>query len=551
MLQELIKSFKYKDAVREMVKHDSRMQFFINPQLDSFCSDYLTEFLNKISKILTKDKFLRFKYYLNSPYPTVSLSKTIFDELFKIFSGINPHFEVICNPNIKDAANEILKTNHQLFKTKGWNVYKNNPNAVMVATPEKILFIYAKDIVYFNDNFSIFIYKEGENFVYIDSEKYEILDKDEKVLNTIPHQLGYTPVRQFLSTNLTGLSDYVKATNLSNSLSLFENLLFVSTNYDYAKNYLAHPILINYSIECDYRDEPHNLYCSAGFLKTIDTNTYTYYSNELAKCPQCSSSRFIGAGSNVEIPAAQEGEPDYTNFAQFVMPPIEALNEQRIEIKRLHDEIFRSCTGAEDFQTSQAINEFQVKSNYESKYNIILQLSNEFEQAEKWATETQLKLNYYNAIQAVNVDYGTEFYLKSLADLQKEYNEATTIEQKKDINNQIVLTKYRYNGEMLKRNLIIENIFPLRYYSNEQVIANELPESVKMTNIMFFDLLARFERENFPIQNFDFNSMTIENAVNYINTMFNKYLSEYDKTKNEAGAEEENDPGNDSSLSKD
>ena len=134
---------------------------------------------------------------------------------------------------------------------------------------------------------------------------------------------------------------------------------------------------------------------------------------------------------------------------------------------------------------------------------------------------------------SARVNYGTEFYLSTAAQLRDRYAEAKKAgASEADLDamqNQIIETEYRNNPTMLQRMLILAELEPYRHASREEVIElfskGIISESDMRIKLNFANLIRRFEREYLNILEFG-EGMPFSSKIEFINQKLKDYESE-------------------------
>ena len=208
------------------------------------------------------------------------------------------------------------------------------------------------------------------------------------------------------------------------------------------------------------------------------------------------------------------------------------------EEKRLKNDIITSVVGTnEEITTRDALNEQQILANFESQSTVLNRIKKGFEAAQQFVDETVCKLRYGNLFISAKVNYGTDFYLSTAAQLRDRYakaKESGASEADLDaMQNQIIETEYRNNPTQLQRMLILAELEPYRHATRDEVVTlfdkGLISESELRIKLNFANYIRRFEREFLNILEFGGN-MPFESKINFINQKFQDYERESRET---------------------
>jgi hypothetical protein len=121
----------------------------------------------------------------------------------------------------------------------------------------------------------------------------------------------------------------------------------------------------------------------------------------------------------VPVPRGAEDSDLMRNPIMVVSPDVETLDWHVNEETRLTDKIFKSIVGTDqEVKNDVAKNETQVFSSYESQTSVLLRVKQNFEIINKFADSTLCRLRYGERFLDCEIDYGTNFFLKGVEDLQ-------------------------------------------------------------------------------------------------------------------------------------
>lgn len=561
-IREILKNPKHNKLIKKAVRHENRLRFHVESFLEaSDISQPVTDFLEWAKCLLLKDKYNLFVSLFKFPTPVIQLTNSIFNDLKRIFDGKNPseNFQFTDTKFLDDwewYMEEKLKRS-EIWKKKAWNTMKTAINSIIIVDlpedptpglPEPyIYFLGIENVIdfeYKNDIFEWIVFNQGKNetgkrIACFDDQYYRVLQLNEKgeiteVVIENAHNLNLCPASFFWSTELVQKYSELKKSPISPQLSNLDWLLFFSVSKRVLDLYAAYPVYSSYEVDCDFRNTENGDYCDGGFLRNEHNNYKVLRDGIVERCPVCSSKRFLGPGSFLEVPVPNINEPDLKNPVNITTIDGESLNYNVDEVKRLQDEITFSVVGVGDtIQTKQSLNERQVNANFESKVSVLNNLKRNFEEAIKWADNICCKLRYGESFLGNSVSLGTEFYVYSVDDLYDQYKQAkesgasnAVLDQ---IQDQIIETEYRNDSQKMQRMLILKHLEPYRHYTFNELMDlqhKELlnPELLEI-KINFSTFVNRFERENTNIIEFavqlEFNS-----KIDIITDKFKEYVRE-------------------------
>jgi hypothetical protein len=236
-----------------------------------------------------------------------------------------------------------------------------------------------------------------------------------------------------------------------------------------------------------------------------------------------------------------EGQPDLRNPVQMLTVDRSSLDYNVEEEDRLRTNIITGIVGTnEEITTRDALNEQQIKANFESQSTVLNRVKKGFEEAQAFVDETCCRLRYGTAFIGLNINYGTEFYLQTSDELRERYKnakESGASEADLDaLSQQIIETEYRTNPQMMQRMIILSDLEPYRHLSREEVQTlrdkNLVSDVTVMVKMNFADYIRRFERENMNVTEFG-ETIPYERKIETVKAELEKYAQEaLDKVNN-------------------
>ena len=165
----------------------------------------------------------------------------------------------------------------------------------------------------------------------------------------------------------------------------------------------------------------------------------------------------------------------------------------------------------------------------------------------KWANITLAKLIYGSDVKvSVSADWGTEFYLETIDDIQARFDKAKKSgmpESEIDaIYKLLIETKYKGNKEKIQRALILKELNPLPY-DNWNVVKEKRDSGVINDEdfaliARFTNFIDRFEREQAPIVEFG-KDLEFDARIKSIREILNTYINEQTSSTEPSGTGDE------------
>ena len=497
----------------------------------------LGDFLGMVEKLIPHDKFVIFQTLFRFPVKTNEVMSEVFDKLSRIFEGRNPAFSYQFATTEQRDDWEWYRQEKlgepAIWSTKGWEFFQTEINSVMIVDlpveqeagdryPQPYFYwLPLRDVVEYKADkttgqMSYIIFRQKDNkLAVIDDESYRIFESKDDMPTGEPlienrHDLGYCPARFFWSEPMSLEFPDIKRSPVTKALDNLDWFLFFSISKRHLDLYGSYPIYSGYEQDCNFHNDNTGDYCDGGFLKNRK-GEWLWDANGLVPCPKCHDHRITGAGSFVEVPVPIEGQPDLRHPVDMLTVDRASLDYNVEEEKRLRSTIITSIVGQnEEVTQREAVNEQQIKANFESQATVLNRVKKGFEEAQKWVDDTCCRLRYGTLFLSSSVSYGTEFYLFSTDELRERYKTAKETgmsESELDaLHQQIIETEYRNNPQQLQRMLILAELEPYRHLTRNEV-ANLYQTGIVsvedyLVKLNFADFIRRFERENMNIIEF-------------------------------------------------
>lgn len=557
-IKEIAQQPRKTAIIRKAIKHQARLRFHTESYIDPMdISAPFTDFADWVQKLIPKDKYRIFLSLFKFPTQNIELTGKIYDELERVFDGRDASvtFQFL-DPTLEDDwewYRHDMLGEPDVWHSKGWATLQTAINSVMVVDlpaiqasdrPEPYFyFLGIENVIDFSakgETLEWIIFQQPDNRIAAFDDTYmRLFEQDRKgkvgeLIAEVEHGLGYCPAKFFWNTPLSEEQPDVKKSPLSPQLGNLDWLLFFRISKRHLDLYAPYPIYSAYAADCNYRNNETGDYCDGGFLRNIKGEYKVLRDGTVERCPICSEKRIAGVGSFIEVPIPKGDRPDLKDPVTITTVDRNSLDYNTQEEKRLADEIYAKVTGTGgDVQQKQSINEMQVTANFEDKKNILLSLKTNFEKAQKFVDDTVCRMRYGEMYIGSNINWGTEFYLYSVEDLQTIYDNAKrsgASEARLDmISDQIIETENRNNPQRMQRMFLLKQLEPYRHLtlSELQSLSNKqiIDPVMMIIKINFATFVDRFERENINIMEFG-SSLPLYRKIQVINEKFIEYAKE-------------------------
>ena len=518
-IQRIVRERRNQKEIEQGIKHQERLRFHAETVLNkNDLSPYYTDFKNwiggKTPEILAADKFERFKQLIKAPIQTIELTESIYSRLFRVFFSQNSYFNYKFTDDDLEADWADFR-DAAFWQTMGFQAMQTAIDSVWVVSlpgeqrsefPEpgnKLIDIEnVIDIKNDEHNNCIYVIFQLGGYIYVyDDEFFRVYATNQGVINSlpeveVPHDLGYTPARMMWSEKLTSNNYINKEAPITKELTDLDWLLFHLTSKRYMDLANAYPITVTYDLDDDYEDDD------------ITDNEQRI----TGKHP--SGAHLTGAGSHLRGNAprtSDEHDPMQYGPVKIISPDVKALDWHVKEETRLTDKIFMAVVGTDQVSKNDAAkNEMQIGSSYESQTSVLHRVKRNFEIIHKFADATICRLRYGERFVDCDIDYGTNFFLRDIDDLQEELTSAKQSGASEaileSISDNILNTRYRDDNNSITRANIITDLDPLPNRTMQE--AGELFKLGGIDKINFIiksnliSFVKRFERENTNVVNF-------------------------------------------------
>ena len=499
----------------------------------------LNDFMAMVENLIPKDKFEVFKTLFRFPVITNEVLAVCYDKLSRIFDGRDPAFSYqFANTELRDDWEWYRQEKlgeQNIWQSKGWDFFKTQINSVLIVDlpqeqeagdryPQPYFYwLPIMDVMDYKANPQsgamewIMFRQDGDKIAVIDDASYRIFNSKDGTIGELEseaaHDLGYCPARFFWNEPVSLDKPDIKESPVTKELDRLDWYLFFAISKRQLDTYGNYPIYWGYEQSCDFHNDETGDYCDGGYLK--DKQGHWHYDNNglLMPCPVCSQKRLVGAGSYIEVPVphVDEGQPDLGQPVGMLAVDSESLKYNQEEEKRLRTDLITAIVGTnEEVTTRDALNEQQIKANFESQSTVLKRVKKGFEEAQKFVDDTCCRLRYGKAFLSSSINYGTEFYLFTSDELRERYKKAKEAGMSEaDLDallQQIIETEYRHNPQMMQRMIILSDLEPYRHLTRNEVQGlyekSLIPVEDLLIKFNFADFIKRFERENMNIIEF-------------------------------------------------
>ncbi len=543
-IKKIVKERRNEKELQEGVDHQNRLKFHTETILKKHdLSPYFLDFKTWIGapghnepELLASDKFARIIQLIKAPIQTIELTESIFSRLFRVFYSQDSFF----NYRFTDDSLALDWADFRdadFWRTKGFEAMQTAIDSVWIAAvpaeqltefpePSNKLINIENVIAIQNDhdnNCIYVIFRLGNRIFVYDDGFFRVFsannDDIRELIAEVPHDLGFCPARMFWSEKLIAGNLINKESPITKELTDLDWLLLHQSSKRYMDLANAYPITVTYEMDNDVTDD----------------DTTANEQRTSGKRP--SGNKLTGAGSHIEAKmprGSDDHDPMRSDPVKIISPPVDTLKWHVEEEMRLMDKIFRSVVGVEqEIKNDAAKNIPQIMGSFESQVSVLFRIKKNFEIIQKFADSTIAMLRYGDRFIGCEIDYGTNFFLKDVDDLQNELKSAKEAGASESIieaiGENILNTRYRNDSQNRQRADIILQLDPLPNTNMKDAI--EILKSGGIDKIDFIikskliSFVNRFERENIDIVKFS--SLTNFNRkIEQINEEFVKYAEE-------------------------
>lgn len=545
-------------AVNTALYHQARVKFHASTRLTPELRQPQADFFAFVDNLLPHDKAKVFKTLFRYPVATNKVVSVCFDKLARIFESRNPAFsyqfaDTGLSADWESYRSEVLGE-PDIWSSAGWNNYREEPNSVLVVDlPEAqepgdpyprpyfywlpVSAVMAFEAAPSGEMRWLAFRQGGGRIAVIDGGSYRMFAERDcnvgELLSEHPHALGYCPARFFVTEPVDASFPDVKASPLTEELEALDWYLFYHTSKRHLDLYGSYPIYSGYEQACDFSNAENGDYCDGGYLKDKGGRYKLDMAGEPMPCPKCGQKRIIGAGSFVEVPVPSGDTPDLRDPVQMLAVDRGSLYYNVSELERLRTEIITSVVGTdEEITAREALNEQQVRANFESRETVLNRTKKLFEAAQKFVDDTVCRLRYGDGFVSSSINYGTDFFIYDADELRQRYKsakEAGSSEGELDaLHARIIETEYRSDPMKQRRMKMLADIEPFVHLTRSEAVSMHdkglVTDEDLAVKLDFAGLVRRFERENTDILDFG-SALDYSKRIDIIKQELRNYVS--------------------------
>ena len=505
-VKQILEDNKQTSEIGRSVEHDIRMSFYNDRLNEKDTNFYKVLFVEKIENKLSNARSIdSLNLNIDYPFEINSFTADIREKLSEIWNGQNKSIQA----NFKKEAKEI-SLNIEFYKYEVFDLYFKKPNTLIYLEHDgeeiKPKFIYSHQIKAFKKKskniFEWVIFRINNLIYYIDNSQLTTFVIKENDYNTLRQKgkpiklegIDVCPIFHISNELYNINSDFVRTNIFSNHLSKLDLLQEL---YFYKK--MINPFAFNLIVEkyrntkCKYKTE--NEYCDNGYLYTETDNNEILaltYKGSRKRCPVCNKK--VSPGMEVlKSETFSLDKPEIiSNVVNYISPDTSILEYSDKFIEKFEENISDSILGkSKEIKNNQNRNELSVLSSVNEKLTILLSLKTKFEDVIK--NIENVKANWlHSGFEFWTINLGTDFLLSDIKDLynELEYAKLNNLVETKNIQNQIIATKYATDPISKKRNLIL-----LEFYPNIDLKAENIPEKLKLKQTLFDNFISFYENK--------------------------------------------------------
>jgi hypothetical protein len=240
----------------------------------------------------------------------------------------------------------------------------------------------------------------------------------------------------------------------------------------------------------------------------------------------------VACGRCAELKLGENALRLYTNPVGENSSDVPLLDYQIRTLTELELKIKNSCLGQGFSQDNPNVskNQMQVMSNYDSIESVLNFWSADISSVWKFQNDSIAKLSFGNEFEYSSFSLGNKYFFKT--EEQIEITEKIARENGapnyilEDLRIEKINTKYKNNPDALLRQMILDQIEPLKEYNTADIqtffSSGVIPKEQLILKINFVDFVNRYERENGIIRvvGNDF-----EKSVNIVKEVIYSYIS--------------------------
>jgi hypothetical protein len=369
---------------------------------------------------------------------------------------------------------------------------------------------------------------DGESkvgIIYIDDKTYSIYSTDHELLSDRPHNLGVCPA-DFISDAKFSNDPVVRESTFSFVREEMEEYVFLKTLQKITEPNGAFPVITKLEADTEnHSDVDPNSGPPAQYEMS------SQQAQETGTIPPQKGGGAMQAGTVIEVPAIEkstDGTIDtnvVANYVNFHYVPVDVLKNIDDRIKEISNSIITTIIGDVVNSNEAAKNESQILMGVSTLENQLTELAGQMSRIQTISDNNMLELQYPGRVEKVFVYYGSSFYLESIAELRKNFDDAKNPIEKKDILIQINQNKYKNNqGKKARQELLYELIPYISDSDFDKALEQQIVSDYNKEFYLRFNYwINSFESEHGDILQF---YMMLDGEDNERITLINNLLSE-------------------------
>lgn len=502
-------------------------------------------FLNYIKSIFKTGIFINFLKYLRKPIPSAKLIKIeIEPQLRRVF--ISEDGEERYNVVGVDYAQIKKDLDCKNFEQELFDRFLYKHNSIVVADVKD-----GKAYRYFVDIKNVRSVEEYENeitrvsfsgyvedqkgFIYIDDKVYEFYDTDFKLINSVPHKLGYCPAR-FVCNKPFGGKKVIKESFFSYFREELEEYVFLKTILKMIEPNGGIATITKLKTEEEASENG-----GGGQEPEIQDKMSSQYPDEFAGTPPVPNGDFQ-PGTILEIDPIlkNDGSVDMDavrDLINFHYIPPENLNYIKERIQDIKKSILNSILGVIDETGEGSKNEMHIEKAMNVLQTTLIQISDGMSYIRQKSDYDILALNYgVKRIKEVFVFYGKDHYIDSQTKLFNDLTKAPNPIETKNILLRINKNKYKGNKFQLLRQEILYELIPFITDDYFEKVKEYIDQETFIYYVRFPYWIAQFEKKYGDIVSFYMNEPgEKEEKMDFINRLIIEIINENNLHFNKEG----------------
>ena len=459
-------------------------------------------FLNWVKLVLKNENFLTFAKYFRNPNPSSKLINTrIKEPLSRVFFSEDSYFNYVINGENVDYPEELKYD----FQEKLFNAILFNHNDIIIHDLEGVnnpfreflsiqkvrsIEVDGDDIVRIAYSAIVEINGEPVNgYAYLDAEKYQFYNADIELQFTEEHDYERCPAT-FIVQRPFGEDIIVKESIFSYLRSDLEEYNFLKTLERMSNANGVLPIVTQIETK-EVSDDGLDFEPKAGEPMSLD-QIGGQVSQEARQTAGTGKGTKLQPGTIIKVPALEKdnGSIDMDlakNFLNFFYMPTEALEYLSKRITDLENNIIIDAIGDYKEQNEASMTELQVSKGFVSREDKLRWLSNTLSYSRGLSDHMMLSLRYGRNNVAVDIFYGSDFFMESQDRLYDLFAKSPNAIERKNILIRLSQRRNMFNKEKSKKEVILYKLMP--YASDKDF---ELAVDRGRVSDLVFDYQTRF-----------------------------------------------------------